>query len=142
MSDDWMGAKLALFVGDELAVLKRDDAPGLLWADAWDLPGGGREEEDQSPLACVLRETKEELTLDVAPTAIVWGRRYINSIGRGAWFFAGRVPGDRAAELRLGAEGQRWSLMPVGVFLASTCVVPQFQVRLRDYLDGVAGDPY
>ena len=142
MADDWMGAKLALFVGSELAVLKRDDKPGLLWAGAWDLPGGGREEEDVSPLACALRETREELGVDIPAQAVTWGRRYVNSIGRGTWFFVGQVDVAYAAEFALGAEGERWSLMPQGVFLASTCVVPQFRDRLRDYLAGVESDPF
>lgn len=36
------GAKLALYLGEKLAVILRDDLPGLLFADHWDLPGGGR----------------------------------------------------------------------------------------------------
>ena len=142
MTDDWMGAKLALFVGSEIAVLKRDDKPGLLWAGAWDLPGGGREPEDASPLACALRETREELSLQVPASAVTWGRRYVNSIGRGTWFFVGQIAVSRASEIVLGDEGEAWTLMPAGVFLASTCVVPQFRARLTDYLEKVESDPF
>ena len=48
------GAKLALYVGEKLAVILRDDTPGLPFADHWDLPGGGREGEE-TPLGCALR---------------------------------------------------------------------------------------
>ncbi len=44
------GAKLALYLGDALAVLLRDATPDLIWAGYWDLPGGGRE-GSETPLA-------------------------------------------------------------------------------------------
>ena len=35
------GAKLAVFLGEKLAVILRDDYPGSPFAGYWDLPGGG-----------------------------------------------------------------------------------------------------
>lgn len=35
------GAKLALYLGDDLAVILRDETPGLTFAGHWDFPGGG-----------------------------------------------------------------------------------------------------
>lgn len=58
------GAKLALYLGPQLAVILRDATPGLGFADHWDLPGGGREGRER-PLDCALRECKEELGLQV-----------------------------------------------------------------------------
>ena len=53
------GAKLALFLGADLLVIKRDDRPDIPYPGYWDLPGGGRE-GDETPQACALRETYEE----------------------------------------------------------------------------------
>lgn len=135
MADDWMGANLALFLGDALAVIQRDDRPGLLWPGHWDLPGGGRD-PDETPLGCALRETAEELSLRLAPAHVTWGRPYLNSIGRTVWFFAAHLDAAHADDIVLGDEGQRWTLMNPDTFLAHDRVVPPFKPRLRDYLDG------
>ena len=131
-----IGAKVALFVGDQLASLQRDDTPGLNWAGHWDLPGGGIE-PGETPLACALRETYEELTLRLAPDDVTWGRDYATSSGDISWFFAAHIPAARASEIVLGDEGQGWRLVTVAAFLDDPMVVPQFKPRLRDYLAGV-----
>ncbi len=134
-----IGAKLALFVGDNLATLQRDDTPGLLWAGYWDLPGGGRE-PGETPLQCALRETHEELSLVIDPALVIWGRPYETSSGDISWFFAARTGAEVEDDIVLGDEGQRWALMSVDAFFAHDTMVPQFKPRLRDFLDGVASD--
>ena len=136
MAGRLIGAKLALFVGDHLAVLLRDDKPGLMWANHWDLPGGGHE-PGETPLECALRETQEELSLVLDPGRVSWGRAYGTSSGDISWFFAARVPVGTADRIRLGDEGQTWDLMGVAAFLEHDRVVPQFKPRLQDYLAGV-----
>ena len=136
MAGRLIGAKLALFVGDRLAVLLRDDKPGLMWADHWDLPGGGHE-PGETPLECALRETREELSLTLDPALVEWGRDYGTSSGDISWFFAAHVSEGTADQIALGDEGRRWDLMEVQVFLDHDRVVPQFKPRLRDYLAGV-----
>ena len=79
------GAKLALFVGDKLAVILRDDKPNIPSPNHWDMPGGGRE-GCETPLECVLRETYEELNIHVDPDAVVWGKRFPYPDGD-RWFF-------------------------------------------------------
>lgn len=136
MAGRLIGAKLALFVGDRLAVLLRDDKPGLMWADHWDLPGGGHE-PGETPLECALRETREELSLTLDPALVEWGRDYGTSSGDISWFFAAHVSADTASRIVLGDEGQRWDLMEVQAFFDHDRVVPQFKPRLQDYLAGV-----
>lgn len=136
MAGRLIGAKLALFVGDRLATLLRDDKPGLLWPSHWDLPGGGWE-AGETPLQCALRETQEELNLSIDPDVVRWGRDYGSSSGEISWFFAAHVPADTASQISLGNEGQAWDLMDVQTFLDHEWVVPQFKPRLRDYLAGV-----
>jgi 8-oxo-dGTP diphosphatase len=137
---DFVGAKLVLFLGPRLLVLQRDDRPGLLWPGFWDLPGGGREAKE-TPLACALRETREESGLTVPPSQIRWGRAYTNSIGRTVWFFAGSMSEETARSVRLGEEGQGWDLFSPQQFNGHDKAVPQFKERLQDYLAGVRPYP-
>ncbi|MEL7165208.1 MAG: NUDIX hydrolase [Pseudomonadota bacterium] len=136
-----IGAKLALFVGDKLASLQRDDRAGLLWAGHWDLPGGGIE-AGETPLQCALRETYEELSIHVPEDAVQWGRDYGASSGDISWFFAAHVPAAVLDNIRLGSEGQGWRLISPAAFLDDPLSVPQFKPRLRDYLAGVASVPF
>ncbi|MEP4195025.1 MAG: NUDIX hydrolase [Aliishimia sp.] len=134
---NFAGATLALFVGDKLVLLHRDDKPGLLWPGYWDMPGGGREGAE-TPLDTALRETFEEFTLRIPPSFVHWGRAYTDSIGRTVWFFVGWIPGSSQSDIRLGDEGQGWALMSEPEFLSHPKAVPQFKARLLDYQRGVA----
>ena len=64
------GAKLMLFLGEELLVIRRDEKPEIPWPGYLDFPGGGREGEE-TPEQCALRETFEEVGLDVTEDQIV-----------------------------------------------------------------------
>ena len=141
MGSNWVGAKLALFVGDPLVVIERDDYPGLTLPGAWDLPGGGRE-PGETPLGCALRETREELSLVVPPEAVSWGRLYQNSINEDVWFFAEQISSNRGAEIILGDEGQRWAFMSAAEYLNHASAVHPFKARLSDYLNGVVSAVY
>ena len=68
---EFSGAKLALFLGQELLVILRDDRPDIPYPGHWDLPGGGRE-GDETPQACVLRETQEEVGLKLTENDLGW----------------------------------------------------------------------
>ena len=137
MQDDVIGAKLALFLGDKIVVLQRDDKPGLLWHGFWDLPGGGRE-GGETPLQCVLRETHEEITLLLDPKVVTWGRPYPTSSGHTSWFFAAWAPEALIDQIVLGDEGQQWMMWTTQQFLDHELSVPQFKPRLQDVLNGVA----
>ena len=128
------GAKLALYFGDELAVILRDDKPGLLFAGYWDLPGGGSE-GDESPLECALRECHEELGIHVPPSSVIWRRAFAEGT-QTKWFFVARLPKAVAEDVVFGNEGQRWTTMTEDEFLALPKAVPAFQDRLRVYLEG------
>ena len=133
-SKQFDGAKMALYLGDDLAVILRDEKPGLPFAGYWDLPGGGRE-DNEPPLICAQRECREELGLDVPDDAIVWQRQFPDA-GGVKWFFVAKLPKRAAEDVVFGDEGQRWALMTPQAFLAHPKAVPAFQQRLRDYLEG------
>ena len=74
------GAKIALILGDQLVTYLRDDHAHIPFPGHWDLPGGGREGEE-SPEACVLRETEEEFGLRLPESRIIWKRRHPSILG-------------------------------------------------------------
>ncbi|SEQ76083.1 NUDIX hydrolase [Thalassovita taeanensis] len=131
---EFRGAKLALFLGAKLAVIMRDDRPGLPWPGYLDLPGGGREGRE-TPQDCALRETREELGLNVRPEEVVWGQRFRHEQDGAVWFFAAHLPEARVQDVRFGDEGQYWALMAAEEYLIHPRGIPHFKARLRLYLE-------
>ncbi len=129
---DFLGAKLALFLGDQLLVIRRDDRADIPFPNHLDLPGGGREGAE-TPEACVLRETREEVGLVLTKDALVWGRRYVRPRGT-AWFFAAHLGAESAGRVRFGDEEQGWSLMPPKAYTEHAEAVPHFRDHVADYL--------
>lgn len=129
------GAKVALFLGEQLVVILRDDFAGLPFAGHWDLPGGGRE-GGETPFACVARECMEELGLEINVTDVVWSKVFGSAVTASGvvWFFAAHQPETSAQDIVFGDEGQRWTLMHVDEFLNHPKAVPAFQSRVRLYL--------
>ncbi len=130
---DYSGSKLALFIGPSLLVIQRDDYPHIPFPGLWDLPGGGREGAE-SPVDCTLRETAEEVGLQLAPSDLIWSRQYTRSNGL-TWFFAAHLPPDARGDVRLGSEGQRWELWEPDTYVAHPQAVPHFREQVRDYLE-------
>lgn len=130
---EFSGAKLALFLGDSLLVIRRDDRPDIPWPNALDLPGGGRE-GGESAKSCALRETREEVGLVVAPEALSYCRTYMRPHGR-VVFFVAHLPAEAEKDVVFGNEGQGWMLMPPETFADHPEAVPHFRDQMRAYLD-------
>ncbi len=133
---DFHGAKVALFVEDQLLVYRRDNETDIPFPNMWDLPGGGRE-NGESGADCVVRETYEEFGISLDVAALHYVEHYENWRGassRRALFFVGHVSRDQVATIAFGDEGQHWQLMEVMEFLDSDEAVPHLQERLSDYL--------
>ena len=135
MNEDthFRGAKLALFIGGQLAVIMRDEKPGLPWAGYLDLPGGGRERGER-PEDCALRETQEELGLVIVESELIWKREYLSGTGEPVWFFAAMLPAERAKDVRFGPEGQYWQLMAPQEYLEHPKAIPHFATRVGDFM--------
>lgn len=122
------GAKVALFLGSDLLVIQTDDKKDIPFPGHFDFPGGGREGAE-TPLQCVKRETLEEVGLHLGDADFAWSRKYGQN-----WFFAARRPPGDVDLIKFGDEGQGWFLMSPESYLANALAVPNFVLRLRDYL--------
>ena len=132
---DFTGCKIALFCGDKLLTILRDDKASIPWPNMWELPGGGRE-GDESPFECVAREVYEERGIHLNEDCLLWGKIYPSVIfeGKQSVFMVGQLRQEQFDNITFGDEGQAYKLMPIEEFLKSKQAVPQLQGRLRDYL--------
>ncbi|WP_305970230.1 MULTISPECIES: NUDIX hydrolase [unclassified Mameliella] len=136
MSDprqQFAGAKLMLFAGAELIVLRRDRKPSIPWPGYLDFPGGERDGAE-TPEACVLRETQEELGLTLAETDL-HKAHLRDDAGKVNWFFAAHLPKGIVDDVVFGDEGEEWLVMPPADFIDSDEVIPHFRDILRVYLE-------
>ena len=133
---DFTGSKIALFCGDKLLTILRDDKPTIPWPNMWELPGGGRE-GDESPFECAAREVYEELGIALTEDCLIWSKVYPSMLfeGRQSVFMVGQLSQEQFDNITFGDEGQRYQLMPIEEFLNSKQAVPQLQRRLRDCLE-------
>ena len=132
---DFQGCKIALFCGDKLLTILRDDKASIPWPNMWELPGGGRE-GDESPFECARREVYEELGIYLTEDCLLWSKIYPSVIfeGKQSVFMVGQLRQEQFDNITFGDEGQAYKLMPIEEFLKSKQAVPQLQERLKDYL--------
>ncbi len=133
---DFTGCKIALICDGQILTILRDDKPTIPWPNLWELPGGGRE-EDETPFGCVAREVYEELNIQLSKDDIVWSRLYPSMLdeNKKSVFLVGQLSQDQFDSITFGDEGQGYKLVSIEEFLTSDRVVPQLQERVRDYVE-------
>ncbi|MFS9224992.1 NUDIX hydrolase [Streptococcus parasanguinis] len=133
---EFTGCKIALFCGDKLLTILRDDKPTIPWPNLWELPGGGRE-GDESPFECVAREVYEELSIQLSKADVIWFQIYPSMLdgNKKSVFLVGRLTQEQFESIIFGDEGQGYKLVSFEEFLTSDRVVPQLQERVRDYME-------
>ena len=133
---EFSGCKIALLCDDRLLTILRDDKASIPWPNMWELPGGGREDEE-TPFECVQREVLEELGLKLEEAAIVWVKAYPGMLDpdKTSIFMVGTITQEDFASIVFGDEGLAYQMMDVSQFLADEKVIPQLQDRLSDYLE-------
>jgi 8-oxo-dGTP diphosphatase len=134
--DHFSGAKIALLNHNYVLSILRDDIPTIPYPNTWDLPGGGRE-EDESPFECVQREVFEELGILLSKENIVWAKTYPGMIDptKESVFMVGMVEQAQLDNIVFGDEGQGWKMMTVEEFLRDDKVYGSLKGRLKDYLE-------
>ena len=135
---DFTGCKIALFCGDKLLTILRDDKDNIPWPNMWELPGGGRE-GDESPFECVAREVFEELGIHLTEDNLLGSKVYPSMLfeRKQSVFMVSQLSQEQFDSIVFGDEGQTYKLMSIEEFLNSKQAVPQLQGRLRDYLEEV-----
>lgn len=126
---EFKGAKLILFIGDKLVVLRRDDKPDIPWPNRLDLPGGECE-PGETVEATVLRETHEEIGLILSEEQLIWRCRSDRDM-----IFAAHLPSASVQDIVFGSEGQGWCLMAPERYIEHPDNIPRFGKMVRCYLD-------
>ena len=133
---DFTGCKIALFCGNKLLTILRDNKSNIPYPNTWELPGGGRE-GDESPFECAAREVYEELGIHLTEDCLLGSKVYPSMLfeGKESVFLVGKLTQEQFDKIVFGDEGQGYKLMGIDEFLGSDRVVPQLQDRVRDYLE-------
>lgn len=137
---EFTGCKIALFCGDKILTILRDDKETIPWPNMWELPGGGRE-GNETPFECVVREVYEELSIQLSKDDIIWSWIYPSMLdeNKKSVFLVGQLTQEQFDSIVFGDEGQGYKLVNLEEFLTSDRVVPQLQERVRDYVEKKLG---
>ena len=133
---DFTGCKIALICDGQILTILCDDKPTIPWPNLWELPGGGRE-EDETPFGCVAREVYEELNIQLSKDDVIWSWIYPSMLdeNKKSVFLVGKLTQEQFESIIFGDEGQGYKLVSFEEFLTSDRVVPQLQERVRDYVE-------
>ena len=132
MTEPFLGAKLAILVGDQIVTILRDDIPTIPWPDHWDLPGGERE-PGETPEETVLRELWEELGIRLNESDLIYRAKETRR-QTPVWFFAAECPNFDPEAVTFGDEGQGWKLAPINWFLNEAKAIPHQVEAVKLYL--------
>ncbi|SLN44086.1 NUDIX domain-containing protein [Roseisalinus antarcticus] len=132
--ENFIGSKVALFLGARLLVCLRDDFAHIPFPGEWDFPGGARE-AGESPWQTLVREVDEEFGLEMDRAEVLW-----QSVGPSAldpdrliWFYVARMDEAAVGDVLFGDEGQAWALMAPDAVLALDKLVAHHRPRLECY---------
>ena len=133
---DFTGCKIALFCGDKLLTILRDDKSNIPYPNTWELPGGGRE-GDESPFESAAREVYEELGIHLTEDCLLCSKVYPSMLfeGKESVFLVGKLAQEQFDKIVFGDEGQGYKLMSIEEFLGSDKVVPQLQDGVGGYME-------
>jgi len=134
------GVKIALINNDKIIAIQRDDKPGLRFAGMWDVPGGGRD-NDESPTETAQREVLEELGIILSSESFFYQKEHPAMVEKDsiAYFLAAKVTDEQVDGIVFGNEGQGWKLTTVSELVEDEKSVPFLRGRLEDFLNSPEG---
>lgn len=132
---NFAGSTIALLCENKILIYLRDNKEDLNFRNRWDLPGGGRE-NDETPFECIVRETKEEFGIDLNQKSIEFEKVYesVTQPGLKSYFFVGRISQKDIDNIQFGDEGQKWQLADLKSFFEMPNAVPHKQKMLKEIL--------
>lgn len=129
----FVGIKIALLFNDQIIAIQRDDKPGLRFAGMWDIPGGGRENQE-TPNETAKREVFEELGITLNDKDFIYQKEYPAMVEKDsiAYFLAANITNEQIKGIVFGDEGQGWKLTTITELISNESVVPHLRGRLED----------
>lgn len=130
----FIGAKGVVFVGEKIVVYRRDEkAPNFPFHI--DIMGGGPE-GDESPLETFIREVKEEVSLDISKSDVVYAKQYpsVMDPSREMYFFVVKLSVSFESKIKLGDEGLELFLMTPQEFLNRDDAIKSQQEKFATFL--------
>jgi 8-oxo-dGTP diphosphatase len=129
------GTKIALICDHEIVTYLRDEKDSIPFPGLWDLPGGGRE-ADENPVDCGLREVEEEFGLCIPAERVTHLTRYKSQTSGGldTYFCIAAITPEEIEQIQFGEEGQGWALMQIDEFITHERAIPHLQKRLSALL--------
>lgn len=132
---EFTGVKTALLWEGKLFIYRRDNKPGLRFANLWDFFGGGRE-ANETPMQCLIRELQEELGILIDPRQVVFSKVFpaMHDPSIDAYFMVVNLTDTQAKEYKFGSEGSTCKFIEIKDFMADADVIPYLKPRLASYL--------
>lgn len=129
------GAKALVIWNNKFLVVQRDNKPGILNPNKWNLPGGAIE-EGESPEEALMRELEEEVNIKNASSVESMGTTTYEDGGSIVYRFTIRLTAEEFKNVRLVSEGQRldWFTRTEALELD---ISPHFRAYLTDCADDI-----
>jgi len=120
---------------DQLIAIQRDNKPGLRFAGMWDLPGGGRE-NNETPAETAKREVFEELGIILNDDDFIYQKEHPAMVEKDsiAYFLAANITNEQIKSIVFGDEGQGWKLTTITDIVSDENAVPHLRGRLEDFV--------
>lgn len=132
--DEFTGCKLAYLHQGKLLVYQRDENNTIPFPGRLDFPGGGREGME-SAQQCVLRELKEEFSICLPPSRLIYQKKVPNQKNDSfTYFFVALGTQQEIDAIEFGNEGVYWELMSIDDYLNHPDAIPALINRLLEYL--------
>lgn len=134
--DKFVGCKVCLINNGKIITILRDNISDIPYPNMWDLPGGGRENEE-TPYETMRREVKEELDINVPKSNVKYIKFYksLTSLDDKAVFMVCDIDDDLIKNINFKNEGQKYKIVSFKDFLCDKDVIEPLKNLFLEYLN-------